>query len=186
MLGGFFCGELHERAVHRAGVFKAKQNFKVRHGDQWLAWRRAQAFRSGAAIGANQAARAEFDAAVPARHDDGDSIEALAVDGRQNGATCGAGGLAIIIEAIFAVQTPSPTVVRGVGIADFLEKCQRLFWRCHGHGLCDEATVFDLDFVSDFRRERVHAFDLQYLRQFYRAGTYPDVLGISVIVRAGK
>src|SRR3546814_15490658 len=72
-----------------------------------------QAFGRGAAVGADQPARAELDAAEPARDHDHDPVHALAVDGREDRAPGGAGRLAVVVGAIVVADPPGPAVELG-------------------------------------------------------------------------
>ena len=81
--------------------------------DHFDLFRCAQAHGRGAAIGADEAAAAEQDAAEPARDDDGDPIERLAVDRLQDRLSRRAARLAVVAEAIVLADPEGPAIVAG-------------------------------------------------------------------------
>src|SRR5690625_945004 len=70
----------------------------ARFGDDRHRLGAAQAFGRGPAISADEAADAELGAAEPAGDDSDDTIEMLAIDGRQYRFAGAAGRLAVVIE----------------------------------------------------------------------------------------
>ena len=109
------CGQ---RGMHRAGVVERRRTVATSRRRPAAAARRdAQAFGRGTAVRAHQAAGAELDAAVPARDHHHHLVEALAVDRGEDRPAGGAGGFAVVAEAVFAADAIRPAVVRGGGIA---------------------------------------------------------------------
>jgi hypothetical protein len=77
--------------------------------DQFALRGAAQTFGCAAAIGAHQAARAELDSAEPARDDNDDLIQALAVDRLQDRLAGGTGRFAIVVESIVLARRDRPS-----------------------------------------------------------------------------
>src|SRR5690625_2176065 len=64
-----------------------------------------------AAIGPGQAAGAQLNATVPAGHHHQHLVEALVLNGRQNGSAGGAAWFAIVVKAVLLAKSPGPAVV---------------------------------------------------------------------------
>src|SRR5262249_3956944 len=92
--------ELLEAGMQERYRGNAERKPHPAHGDQPPSRRRAQAFGGASAIGANETAGAEFDAAEPARDDDHDLVESLAVDRLQDRLAGSAGRFTVVVEAV--------------------------------------------------------------------------------------
>jgi hypothetical protein len=119
--------------------------------DQRDALGSTQAFRRASAVGARQPADAQLDAAVPARDDDRDPVQALAIDGGQDRPSGAAAGLAVVAGTVVRADAPCPAVVGRVAFGDARDE--------RGGGLCivcapgarEEAALADFLQQARFR-----------------------------------
>lgn len=118
------------------------------HRDQRAALGQAQAFGGGTAIGADQTAGTELDAAIPAGHQHGDTVIALAIDGGQDRAPGCARRFAIVAGTVFVAMAVGPAIVRGIGHRDRVEERQRLIGAGDRRGMRNEAAVFDFQLMA--------------------------------------
>ena len=129
--------------MHGAEIGERAGDVEFGQRDQRSAPDAAQAFRRCAAVGADQAAGAELDAAVPARDHQHHRIETLAVERLQHGLACGAGGFAVIGKTVILAQAVGPAIVRGLRIGDLLQEGQRRGRRGHRRSLAEETAFLD-------------------------------------------
>ena len=139
--------------VYRTGIGKTEDHHAFAELDQFPPRRDTQAFGGATAIGPDQAASAQLGAAVPARDHHHDLIETRAVDRRQDRATRGAGGFAVVAGAVQATDPVGPAVVGGIHDADFRNERERLVRGVHRPGQRQETAVLDFDFVAGALRE---------------------------------
>ena len=144
-----------QRGVDGADVLEAGVELQCAHFDQWTPARGAQALGCRAAIGADQAAGAELDAAVPARDHHADLVVALAVDRREDRAPRGARRFAVVAGPVFGTDAIGPAVVGRIAVGAGGEEGEGDVDAGRGRGLRMEAAVADLDRVRGRRGERV-------------------------------
>lgn len=106
-----------------------------------------QALRGRAAIGADEAADAEFDAAEPTRNHDDRTVETLSIDGGQDGFAGAAGGLAIVVEAVGLVDAVGSAMATAAVVAQAGDKRHGGFGRACRRRLREEAALLDFDRV---------------------------------------
>ena len=133
----FFRVERGERRMHGPGDVERIRPAARWHGRSAVAVRATRRHSAAAAaVGADQSAGAELDAAVPARHHRHHLVQSLAIDRGEDRAPGGAGGFAVVVEAVLAADAIGPAVVRGGRVADLGDERQRglAAWSPARHG----------------------------------------------------